>query len=178
MHNDLIRGDDLANMTAHKIEKKIQAEKQSGVLAKEPSSSHDKATSTSTSQEATELSSSTLHENKKPISVPPLFGARNNLVYFHSHTCTPDILNDAVDACPLFEIDLAWAHTAFNSAVTMGSPFIGHPEEFYTLLGEEKFPEGNVTLEQFLRFMNNNLHIKLFSRLLYLTVYSSHCPIP
>ena len=101
-------------------------------------------------------------EETKIYDVPPLFGATNNLVYFHSHTCTPDILNNAVDLCPLFEIDVAWAHTAFHDKVAVGCPFIGHPEEFYTMLGDKEYPEENVKLDTFLRFLNKHKNIKLF----------------
>lgn len=100
--------------------------------------------------------------SEPPTAVPPLFGATSNLVYFHSHTCTPGVMDDATAACPLFEIDLAWAHSAFHDNVTKGCPFIGHPEEFYTKLGEEEYPDENVTLDTFVAFINKNKNLKLF----------------
>lgn len=42
----------------------------------------------------------------------------------------------------------------------IGSPFIGHPEEFYTILGNE-FPSDNVTLAEFQEFLQKYPSIKV-----------------
>lgn len=93
--------------------------------------------------------------------IPPLFGElRDSLVYYHSHITSPEHLEKAEQTCPLFEIDLAWAHSTFIDSIPCGSPFIGHPEEFYTKMGHE-FPSENVTLDQFQSFMTTHTDVKL-----------------
>ena len=86
----------------------------------------------------------------------PLFGSvRNELIYYHSHTASKEELQEASCLCPIFEIDLAWAHSAFHPSLIAGRPYIGHPEEFYTLM-EKPFPAHNVTLQEFQEFLQEN----------------------
>lgn len=92
---------------------------------------------------------------------PSIFGRTDpQIVYFHSHTATKQELEAAVGVQPIFEIDLAWAHNAFQTTLKKDSPYIGHPEEFYTQLGK-KFPSENVTLAQFVAFFKQHPHIKV-----------------
>jgi hypothetical protein len=55
----------------------------------------------------------------------------------------------------IFEIDLAFAHSAFREELIKESPYIGHPEEFYTRMGRP-FPKDNLTCEAFLEFLEEN----------------------
>jgi hypothetical protein len=92
---------------------------------------------------------------------PAIFGRTNHsLVYFHSHTTTVKELKVASELHPIIEIDLAWAHRSFNSSIIEGTPYIGHPEEYYTKLGNT-FPVGNVSLTEFQSFLKQNPAVKV-----------------
>ena len=81
-----------------------------------------------------------------------LFGdAREQILYFHAHHADGRELLAAGLLNLIFEIDLAWAHSSFNAYVEKGTAYIGHPEEFYTLMGRP-FPVGNVSLQEFQAF--------------------------
>lgn len=84
----------------------------------------------------------------------------NKYIYYHSHTATPQELSLASRYCPIFEIDLAWAHTSFHPKVLKNHPYIGHPEEYYTK-GGNRFPEGNISLEEFQQFLKENPSVKV-----------------
>lgn len=90
-----------------------------------------------------------------------LFGqSRDQLIYFHSHTATPEELLAASIQRPVFEIDLAWAHSAFHPLIVKDMPYIGHPEECYTVL-KNPFPEKNVSLQEFQQFLKSHPSLKV-----------------
>lgn len=60
----------------------------------------------------------------------------------------------------IFEIDLAYARTAFRKEIRASQPYIGHPEAFYTIM-ERPFPEENVSLEEFLSFVLDHPRMKV-----------------
>lgn len=94
-------------------------------------------------------------------AVPNIFGTKgNSFTYFHSHTVSQNELAKAVIVCPVFEIDLAWAHSSFHPLIAKGTPYIGHPEEFYTKM-DKPFPVDNVTLAEFQTFLRDNPSIKV-----------------
>lgn len=98
-------------------------------------------------------------ESNRPI--PSIFGRTDpQIIYFHSHTATKKELEAAAGVQPTFEIDLAWAHEAFRPNLKKNSPYIGHPEEFYTILGKQ-FPAENVTLAEFVIYLKEHPHIKV-----------------
>ncbi len=100
----------------------------------------------------------TLIKNK---DLPALFGRhQDQFVYFHSHTATLKELQAAAEKNSIFEIDLAWAHSAFNPHVEEGKPYIGHPEEFYTKHGKT-FPAANVSLDEFKSFLKAHPGMKV-----------------
>lgn len=84
----------------------------------------------------------------------------SNVLYYHSHTATPQELAQASQLCPIFEIDLAWAHSNFHPKVTKNCPFIGHPESAYTK-GSDSFPKDNVSLEEFQQFLKDHPSVKV-----------------
>ena len=45
-------------------------------------------------------------EPRERSDLPELFGQRESLVYYHAHKVSSRDLDKAVEACPLFEIDL------------------------------------------------------------------------
>ena len=92
---------------------------------------------------------------------PKIFGQDfNNLTYFHSHSATPEELEASRSISPIFEIDLAWAQEQFHPSIVGSTPYIGHPKEFYTEMGNS-FPSRNVKLEEFQLFMKNNPSLKV-----------------
>ncbi|MCI5052787.1 MAG: hypothetical protein MRY21_06615 [Simkaniaceae bacterium] len=61
-----------------------------------------------------------------------LFGGQS-VCYFHTRYATLETLEKAREQNAIYEFDLAWAHRKFHPLVTAGAPYIGHPEEFYTI---------------------------------------------
>lgn len=99
-------------------------------------------------------------ESNEPI-LPNLFGRpRDRLIYFHAHIFSLEDLAVAAAMCPILEIDLAWAHSSFYPSICSGRPYIGHPEEFYTIKGKS-FPPATISLEQFECFLNNYSSVKV-----------------
>lgn len=98
---------------------------------------------------------------KKNNPIPDLFcHSGKSLIYYHSHTATPKELKMAAMICPVFEIDLAWGHSSFHPSIAKGAPYIGHPEEFYTKMGNP-FPADNVTLVEFQNFLKDYPSVKV-----------------
>jgi hypothetical protein len=88
--------------------------------------------------------------------LPLIFGQqRDQLVYFHAPDASRKTLDGARSTSCLFEIDLAMAESNYHSTLTKGKPYIGHPEEFYTILKRE-FPKDNVSLDEFKLFLTEN----------------------
>ncbi len=74
-----------------------------------------------------------------------LFQGSRSLFYYHTPKVTPKELEAAISRRASIEIDIAWAYEAFVDGVEKDQPYIGHPQEFYTVLGKE-FPKENVTI--------------------------------
>lgn len=108
---------------------------------------------------STQMIYATPSESLRPI--PSIFGNSNpEILYYHSHTATRKELQAAAKANVIFEIDLAWAHNAFHPNLEKGKPYIGHPEEFYTVL-KKPFPAENITLAEFVDFLKQHPRIKV-----------------
>lgn len=87
----------------------------------------------------------------------------DQITYFHSHTATVKELEAASKfENIIFEIDLAWASNPFiaNRNIRINTPYIGHPEKFYTELNKP-FPHDNVSLNEFKAFLKNHPSIKV-----------------
>lgn len=84
----------------------------------------------------------------------------NHLTYFHAPDASHELLDSVANKNLIFEIDLSWAHSTFNSYVREGHPYIGHPEEFYTKLGKP-FPSKNIDILEFQNFLIKNPSIKV-----------------
>lgn len=102
---------------------------------------------------------------------PPLFNqAWNHLAYFHAPDACQKLLDSVANQNLIFEIDLSWAHSSFNSYVSQGHPYIGHPEEFYTKKGQ-RFPASNVNILEFQAFLLTHPSIKVLIDIKDETVY-------
>jgi len=97
------------------------------------------------------MSMSVLVAATKPIDLP-LFGLKGSLIYYHAPKASVRELQAVDSRNVIFEIDLAWAHSSFKPQIKENTPYIGHPEEFYTKMGRP-FPEDNVSLDEFKAFV-------------------------
>jgi hypothetical protein len=80
--------------------------------------------------------------------------------YFHALNAYPATLQSVCEKDVIFEIDLSYAHSAFNPYVQIATAYIGHPEEFYTQM-EKPFPIDNVSLPLFIDFIKNHPSMKV-----------------
>ncbi len=94
----------------------------------------------------------------------------DQVAYYHSHSATKDEMEKAAAIDAIFEIDLCWAHSSFHPNITKDAPYIGHPEEFYTIL-EEKFPADNVSLDEFRSFVAEHPSMRVLIDIKDVTVF-------
>lgn len=94
----------------------------------------------------------------------------DRVAYYHSHSATWEELEKAAAIDAIFEIDLCFAHSSFHPNVTEGMPYIGHPEEFYTIL-KKKFPADNVSLDVFQDFLREHPSMKVLIDIKDVTVF-------
>ncbi len=89
-----------------------------------------------------------------------MYALPNKIVYFHAPDASRCTLESIKDSDIIFEIDLSYAHSNFNEYISKGTPYIGHPEEFYTIM-KKPFPKDNVSFDEFINFAINHPSIKI-----------------
>lgn len=102
---------------------------------------------------------------------PLVFGqVWSQLAYFHAPDASQKLLDSVAKQNVIFEIDLSWAHSSFNTHVREGHPYIGHPEEFYTVK-KMPFPSNNIGILEFQTFLMKHPSIKVLIDIKDETVY-------
>lgn len=123
-------------------------------------------------QFSTQIIDTILEYCSEPHSTHPLLFNKvwDHLAYFHAPDASRELLNSIANQNLIFEIDLSWAHSSFNSFVKQDHPYIGHPEEFYTKKGQ-KFPASNVDILEFQTFLLEHPSIRVLIDIKDETVY-------
>jgi hypothetical protein len=80
--------------------------------------------------------------------------------YFHSHEATRELVEQAALKGVIFEFDLSWAHTAFHPNLKQNTPYVGHPNYFYSI-ESKKYPENNLSFEEIKTFFLQNPKAKV-----------------
>lgn len=118
-----------------------------------------------------EAAAQTTSSNDARATHPLVFNkAWDHLAYFHAPDASQKLLDSVAKQNLIFEIDLSWAHSSFNAYVREGHPYIGHPEEFYTVK-KMPFPSNNIGILEFQAFLIKNPSFKVLIDIKDETVY-------
>ncbi len=85
----------------------------------------------------------------------------NQTLYFHTREITPAVLESVEHHDIIFEIDLCYAHTAFNEHVKAGESYIGHPATFYSEKNHT-FPKDTLSVDEFIEYAVSHPKLRVF----------------